>query len=80
MEAFNRIAPDWTKTATHALEFYCPCCSAPPRKAQRVWFNRYAPVIMENYQKKWQEFYLCECDEVWWAWSSQRPSPFPDRN
>jgi len=74
MEAFTRNAPDWTKTATHGFNFCCPRCEASSREAKKVWLNRYAPVTMENHQRKWQEFYLCECEQVWWAWSNERPS------
>ncbi|MEA5471363.1 hypothetical protein [Spirulina sp. 06S082] len=73
MEAFDPISPQWTQSATHALQFFCPHCGASSHQAQRVWINRRAPVIGENYQRKWQEFYQCECDRVWWAWSSDRP-------
>jgi hypothetical protein len=72
MEAFSPKAPEWTKTAKHAFTFCCPRCGESPLKAQRVWLNRYAPVIMENYRRKWQEFYQCTCEQVWWAWSSDR--------
>jgi hypothetical protein len=65
MEAFARQAPSWTKQATHALTFCCPKCGASSREATKVWLNRYAPVTTENYQKKWQEFYHCQCDHVW---------------
>ena len=73
MEAFSLIPPQWTKSATHALEFCCPNCRAPSREAQRVWINRRSPVMTEDFGKKWQEFYYCHCDTVWWAWSSDRP-------
>ncbi len=73
MEAFSRQAPEWTKTATHALSFHCPQCNSTSREAQKVWLNRYAPVTLENYTRKYQEFYLCECGKVWWAWSNDRP-------
>jgi hypothetical protein len=72
MEAFNPIPPEWTKKATHALTFCCPRCGASPDGAQNVWINRFAPVLTEDYRRKWQEFYHCECEEVWWAWSSDR--------
>ncbi len=75
MEAFSRKAPDWTQTATHAFTFNCPRCGASSRQAQKVWLNRQAPVIMENYRRKYQEFYLCECEQVWWGWSTDRPQP-----
>jgi hypothetical protein len=74
MDAFSPTPPDWTQTATHAFDFCCPRCHASAAKAQRVWINRRAPVIGEDYRRKWQEFYLCECEQVWWAWSSDRPS------
>lgn len=80
MEAFEPIPPAWTKTAIHALKFHCPRCGASSHQAQRVWINRRAPVMSEDYQRKWQEFYQCECEQVWWAWSSDRPpSPFVER-
>ena len=72
MEAFSRNAPQWTYDAVHALDFHCPSCHASPRKAQRVWLNRYAPVTTENHVRKWQEFYLCECHQPWWGWSNDR--------
>jgi hypothetical protein len=72
MEAFARVAPEWTKTATHALTFNCPRCHGDSRQAKKVWLNRHSPVIMEDYTRKWQEFYLCECDQVWWAWNCDR--------
>ncbi|AFZ48010.1 hypothetical protein Cyast_2060 [Cyanobacterium stanieri PCC 7202] len=75
MEAFARSAPQWTYQATHAVSFCCPRCGASPRQATKVWLNRYAPVTMENRQRKWQEFYACECEQVWWAWSCDRPAP-----
>lgn len=74
MEAFVPNAPEWTQTATHALSFCCPRCNASAMEAQKVWLNRYAPVISEDYRKKWQEFYQCQCGQVWWAWSSDRPN------
>ncbi len=73
MDAFAPNAPEWTKTAVHALSFCCPRCSASPMKAQKAWLNRYAPVVSDDYRRKWQEFYQCECQQVWWAWSSDRP-------
>ena len=73
MEAFSRNAPEWTKKATHALNFRCPRCNLSSRQAQKVWLNRYAPVTTEDYTRKYQEFYMCECEQVWWAWSSDRP-------
>ncbi|NET60395.1 MAG: hypothetical protein F6K47_30900 [Symploca sp. SIO2E6] len=73
MEAFTLVPPQWTKSATHALAFCCPNCQAPSVNAKRVWINRHSPVITEDYSKKWQEFYFCNCSTVWWAWSSDRP-------
>ena len=73
MDAFAPNAPEWTKIAVHACNFCCPRCSASPMKAQKVWLNRYAPVVSEDNRRKWQEFYQCECKQVWWAWSSDRP-------
>jgi len=73
MDAFNPTPPPWTKTASHAFEFCCPSCRASADKAQRVWLNRRAPVIGEDNRRKWQEFYQCQCNKVWWAWSSDRP-------
>ncbi len=74
MDAFDPFPPPWTKTATHALKFCCPSCRSEAATAQRVWINRRAPVIRENSRRRqWQEFYQCECGEVWWAWSSDRP-------
>lgn len=73
MEAFDPVPPEWTQSATHALEFFCPRCGASNYQAQRVWINRRAPAIDEEYRRKWQEFYQCECSQVWWAWSSDRP-------
>jgi hypothetical protein len=73
MEAFSRNAPEWTKTAIHALNFCCPRCHVSSHEAQKVWLNRYAPVTTEDYRRKYQEFYLCQCQQVWWAWSSDRP-------
>lgn len=77
MDAFTPNAPEWTKTAIHAIAFCCPSCHGDANQAQKVWINRYAPVITENYSRKWQEFYQCQCGKVWWAWSSDRPaSPY----
>ncbi|NEO26108.1 MAG: hypothetical protein F6K03_04230 [Kamptonema sp. SIO4C4] len=73
MEAFDPTPPNWTESATHALQFFCPRCGASTFEAQRVWINRRAPVISEDYHRKWQEFYQCDCGQVWWAWSSDRP-------
>ncbi len=80
MEAFNLIPPEWVEKATHAHGFSCPKCGQLPSKAKAVWINRRSPVYTENYQRKWQEFYYCECQAVWWAWSNDRPvSEFSDR-
>ena len=70
MEAFNPIPPEWVEKATHASSFCCPRCSQPPSKAEAVWVNRRSPVYTENHQRKWQEFYKCECQAAWWAWSN----------
>ncbi len=72
MQAFNPTPPEWTKTATHALTLSCPSCQGSPDVAENVWINRFAPVLSEDYRRKWQEFYQCECGTVWWAWSSER--------
>jgi hypothetical protein len=73
MEAFSPIPPSWTQSAVHALHFRCPSCGASAKEAKAVWINRRAPVMGEDYQRKWQEFYHCECDRAWWGWSSDRP-------
>lgn len=73
MDAFAPAPPDWTLPAVHALRFCCPTCDAPPSEAKQVWLNRRSPVLTENYRRKWQEFYACHCDCVWWAWSDERP-------
>lgn len=73
MEAFDLIPPEWSKTASHAFNFQCPTCHSSCMEAQRVWINRRSPVMTESYQKKWQEFYQCQCGCAWWAWSSDRP-------
>ncbi|HEY9781817.1 MAG TPA: hypothetical protein V6D09_16970 [Leptolyngbyaceae cyanobacterium] len=73
MDAFASTPPEWTKQAIHAYEFCCPRCRATSREAERVWLNRRSPVLMENHRRKWQEFYQCQCEYVWWAWSSDRP-------
>lgn len=73
MEAFSPIPPAWTEKAIHALQFCCPQCKAAASKSKQVWLNRRSPVISEDYSRKWQEFYLCECEQAWWAWSSDRP-------
>lgn len=73
MDAFSPTPPPWTKIAIHALEFCCPHCRASATQAQQVWINRRSPVIGEDYRRKYQEFYQCDCAQVWWAWSSDRP-------
>ncbi len=73
MDAFSPTPPDWTKTAVHSLAFCCPRCQASCTEAERVWLNRRAPVINEDGQRKWQEFYHCKCEQVWWAWNIDRP-------
>jgi hypothetical protein len=73
MDAFSPVPPEWTKSATHALEFSCPHCRASSKEAELVWINRTSPVMTEEYRKKWQEFYQCQCGSVWWAWSTDRP-------
>lgn len=72
MDAFALIPPEWTKSAIHALDFCCPSCKKKPIKAKGVWLNRRAPVSIGD-RRKYQEFYLCECDTVWWGWSDDRP-------
>ncbi|MBF2028559.1 MAG: hypothetical protein IGS48_17645 [Oscillatoriales cyanobacterium C42_A2020_001] len=73
MEAFDPNPPAWTQKAIHASEFGCPVCRANSKTATRVWINRRSPVFTEDRRRKWQEFYLCECQQAWWAWSSDRP-------
>ncbi|HEY9735562.1 MAG TPA: hypothetical protein V6D06_04740 [Trichocoleus sp.] len=73
INAFSPIAPKWTEAATHTTQFCCPRCGAETGKAQAVWINRRSPVYTENHRRKWQEFYHCECETAWWAWSSDRP-------
>ena len=72
MDAFAPTPPEWTKSAVHAVVFCCPSCKNPPTKAKNVWLNRRAPVSTNN-RRKYQEFYLCECDTAWWGWSDDRP-------
>jgi hypothetical protein len=72
-EAFSPIPPDWIQSAIHAREFTCPHCRATCTVAHQVWINRRSPVYSEDRQRKWQEFYQCQCQCVWWAWSSDRP-------
>ncbi|MGL5033609.1 MAG: hypothetical protein ACRC6M_07385 [Microcystaceae cyanobacterium] len=73
MEAFSFTPPDWTENAIHAHEFHCPRCRETARKAKGVWINRRSPVTGEDFRRKWQEFYNCECGQAWWGWSSDRP-------
>lgn len=73
MEAFAFFPPDWTSEAIHAYDFCCPKCHSSSLEATQVWINRRAPVTTENYKRKWQEFYRCQCGCVWWAWSNDRP-------
>ncbi|HEY9675128.1 MAG TPA: hypothetical protein V6D11_27050 [Waterburya sp.] len=73
MDAFSPLPPQWTKSATHAVDFCCPKCRSSAREAERVWINRRSPVMTEDYRRKWQEFYQCQCGNAWWAWSSDRP-------
>ena len=74
MDAFSKIPPTWTKDAIHSLDFLCPSCKKSVENVIKVWLNRQAPVMGENYEKKWQEFYQCQCETSWWAWSSDRPA------
>jgi hypothetical protein len=73
MEAFDLIPPAWIQPAIHAHPFQCPTCGKSPLEATHVWINRRAPVYLEDYRKKWQEFYQCQCGCAWWGWSSDRP-------
>lgn len=73
MDAFSPVPPEWTTSATHAVGFCCPNCRASSREAELVWINRRSPVMTEEYQRIWQEFYQCQCRKVWWAWSNERP-------
>ncbi len=73
MDPFDPIPPEWTTTAIHAYNFCCPKCRSSSREAKQVWINRRSPVMTEDYRRKWQEFYQCECGCVWWAWSNDRP-------
>ncbi|HIK32896.1 MAG TPA: hypothetical protein IGS17_05990 [Oscillatoriales cyanobacterium M59_W2019_021] len=72
MDAFEPTPPHWTQSATHAHQFCCPTCGASPRDAKSVWLNRRSPVYTEDHRRKYQEFYHCQCETVWWAWSSDR--------
>ena len=73
MEAFSPYPPEWTAQAVHAVPFCCQSCKAEATKATKVWLNRRSPVTDYNLRRKWQEFYLCECETAWWGWSSDRP-------
>lgn len=73
IDAFSPIPPTWTESAVHTVQFNCPCCGAESGQAKAVWINRRSPVYTENHHRKWQEFYHCECNTTWWAWSSDRP-------
>ncbi|NJK40657.1 MAG: hypothetical protein HC934_03485 [Acaryochloridaceae cyanobacterium SU_2_1] len=73
MNAFDPTPPPWSAAATHARQFCCPSCQATCFTATDVWINRRAPVMTEEHQRKWQEFYACPCGQAWWAWSSDRP-------
>lgn len=73
MEAFSPTPPPWTERAVHALGFCCPRCGAPASQAERVWIDRRSPVLSEDYRRQWQEFYQCQCQQPWWAWSRDRP-------
>lgn len=73
MDAFSPVPPEWTKSATHTTGFCCFSCGASSKDAELVWINRRSPVLTEDYRKKWQEFYQCQCGRVWWAWSNDRP-------
>ncbi|VEP16045.1 conserved hypothetical protein [Hyella patelloides LEGE 07179] len=73
MDAFSLNPPKWTANAVHAVPFCCPTCKAQATKATKVWLNRRSPVTDYDLRRKWQEFYLCECETAWWAWSSDRP-------
>lgn len=73
MDAFSLIPPPWTINATHGIKFRCPVCQASPSRAISVWLNRRSPLITENGDRRWQEFYHCDCGHPWWAWNSDRP-------
>lgn len=73
---FSSLPPEWAAGAEHGLPFCCPRCKGTPQVAQQVWINRRSPVFIEGFnRRKWQEFYLCECDMAWWGWSNDRPIP-----
>ncbi len=73
MDAFTPNPPAWTEKAVHAIKFCCPSCKENTDSATKVWLNRRAPVTGYDQRRKWQEFYLCQCNTAWWAWSSDRP-------
>lgn len=73
MDAFASTPPEWTATAVHSVKFCCPQCNSNAAEAKNVWLNRRSPVTIASNRRKWQEFYLCQCDTVWWGWSSERP-------
>ncbi len=73
MDAFSPSPPAWTQKAIHGVQFHCPRCHNKASQAQQVWINRRSPVMGEDYRRKWQEFYQCECGQAWWGWSSDRP-------
>ncbi|MEA5532615.1 hypothetical protein [Crocosphaera sp. XPORK-15E] len=73
MDAFSPLPPAWTQTAIHGLQFCCPRCHEAASKAQKVWINRQSLVMGEDYRRRWQEFYYCDCEQAWWGWSSDRP-------
>jgi hypothetical protein len=72
MDAFSPEPPKWIDPAIHAREFCCPRCQATSSQAKQVWLNRRSPVNTPEGKRKWQEFYECDCEFVWWAWSSDR--------
>jgi hypothetical protein len=71
MDAFALVPPEWTKSSTHAFDFCCPNCKTASTEAKNVWLNRRAPVSIGD-RRKYQEFYLCECNTSWWGWSDDR--------
>ena len=73
MDAFAPVPPEWTNQAKHAYNFCCPQCHSSSLEAVQAWINRRSPVMTEEYRRKWQEFYQCNCGCAWWAWSSDRP-------
>ncbi|NDJ19083.1 hypothetical protein GS601_17620 [Myxacorys almedinensis A] len=81
MDAFDPTPPAWTQPAIHSHAFTCPTCHKTSTEATQVWINRRSPVFTEDYRKKWQEFYHCQCGQVWWAWSNDRsPSELGQRD